>query len=436
MSGAVAEYHVGRLTTAVEDRWLDFEQTGGTRAARAKLQTRFHNHWPEVFRFLHETFRQIRAERLVTLLSEHLSNTAALIAEARRPLIHRVRNQVEQPLEQLRHRLTRNLARRHQMMPLRRIQEIDAHCIRHVTRQPGRDMAEKAGVRQELLGIQRTVTHDSWENRFLKAFLDLLRTECENHRINPEALDVESDRRGLTAFTGQLEQVLSSHELAAVGTLAMSRVRLNNVLQRRPDYRHMYRSFLFLQREKRLVASLWPHRVSLLADFLFWHLAGLLARLNGARVPRELPTLLEHPVQGSMLVEASYAVALATSRHAWNLTVRRTPPATLIDLTIEAVRQSLEAPLSALPTRFELPCWVYWGEPSPETLARGERLIARHHDYTTGLVLVLAEDPEWQPPPTSLLRVVVFRYHEAFAGRGLQDELFTVLHEWLARYDH
>lgn len=67
--------------------------------------------------------------------------------------------------------LRRVLRRETQKVPLGRVQQVDAHCLRWLVRQPGRTAIEKGGMRQEILGVVRVVSCDTLENRVLKDFL-------------------------------------------------------------------------------------------------------------------------------------------------------------------------------------------------------------------------------------------------------------------------
>lgn len=52
-----------------------------------------------------------------------------------------------------------------------RVQQVDAHCLRWLTRQPGRDAIEKAGSKQQILGVVRIENYNTLENRVFKDFL-------------------------------------------------------------------------------------------------------------------------------------------------------------------------------------------------------------------------------------------------------------------------
>lgn len=69
------------------------------------------------------------------------------------------------------HNLRKVLSRVRQKVAIAHVQQVDAHCLRWLTRQPGYTAAEKGGVRQEILGVVRVENYNTLENRVLKDFL-------------------------------------------------------------------------------------------------------------------------------------------------------------------------------------------------------------------------------------------------------------------------
>ena len=67
--------------------------------------------------------------------------------------------------------IRKELARERSKVPIGRVQQVDSHCLRWLTRQPGYSPIEKAGARQEILGVVRRENFDTLENRVLKDFL-------------------------------------------------------------------------------------------------------------------------------------------------------------------------------------------------------------------------------------------------------------------------
>lgn len=74
-------------------------------------------------------------------------------------------------LRVLAHNLRKVLSRVRQKVAIAHVQQVDAHCLRWLTRQPGYTAAEKGGARQEILGVVRVENYNTLENRVLKDFL-------------------------------------------------------------------------------------------------------------------------------------------------------------------------------------------------------------------------------------------------------------------------
>ena len=65
----------------------------------------------------------------------------------------------------------RLLNRSRELVALSRVQELDTQCMRWLSRQPGRSLAERAGARQRILAVARRENRDTLENR---VFRDLM----------------------------------------------------------------------------------------------------------------------------------------------------------------------------------------------------------------------------------------------------------------------
>ena len=103
-----------------------------------------------------------------------LLDTAGLVAAwqasfdptvAPRRLVVRLAEALEDTLRDLARRPRRVLRRRREMQPVATVQQVDAACLRWISRRPGRTVAEKAGSRQEVLAVVRREEHDTLENR-------------------------------------------------------------------------------------------------------------------------------------------------------------------------------------------------------------------------------------------------------------------------------
>lgn len=74
-------------------------------------------------------------------------------------------------VDELIRNLRKVLMRVREKVNIGRVQQVDAQCLRWLTRQPGRNAIEKAGSKQEILGVVRVENFNTLENRVLKDFL-------------------------------------------------------------------------------------------------------------------------------------------------------------------------------------------------------------------------------------------------------------------------
>jgi len=148
------------------------------------------------------------------------------------------------------------------MLPLDRIQQLDDACIRWYVRQPGRTVVEKAGPQQKLLGVVRTDTADTHENRVVRELLELARTECSeyqrDHVLFPQSQRVITIRR----FGSQIKRWLRESEIARVPRL-VGEAQPNYVLQFDRRYSSIWPWYVRLRklRDEKLDASRWKNRV-------------------------------------------------------------------------------------------------------------------------------------------------------------------------------
>lgn len=109
-----------------------------------------HGALPISWKLLRDTWQKVGPpEQLITLIAKRNHNDVQALLGKLRKVLNRVRQKVS----------------------ISRVQQVDAHCLRWLTRQPGRTAAEKGGARQEILGIVRVENYNTLENRVLKDFL-------------------------------------------------------------------------------------------------------------------------------------------------------------------------------------------------------------------------------------------------------------------------
>ena len=171
----------------------------------------------------------------------------------------------------------RVLARRRQMQQIARIQEVDPACIRWMVRQPGVTLAQKAGTKQEALGVVRFENADTPENRVVRdlvrrAILACNRYNMENQRFPDRVRMIRRFRRELRAF-------LLESEIADVGHL-VGMASPNYVLQHDPRYRVLWNRYVLLVRQKMQQDAVWRWRHRVWAEHTS---LAIMASLEGIR---------------------------------------------------------------------------------------------------------------------------------------------------------
>lgn len=156
----------------------------------------------------------------------------------------------------------KQLTRERRYQAAGRVQEIDATCLRWLARQPGCTVAEKAGAKQQALGIDRVEHADTLENRIVRELMRHALEACERY-LSENALDGEHERvAGVREFKRQLDHLWRVSPLRNVTPLA-GIPHPNYVLQRDPRYRPLWKAYVMLLKQnlQRNQAWRWRHRV-------------------------------------------------------------------------------------------------------------------------------------------------------------------------------
>lgn len=175
-------------------------------------------------------------------------------------------------LTQVFDRLRKVLRREREPQAVGRVEQLDAACLRWLTRQPGYSVAQKAGPRQRVLAVVRRENYDILENRVLRDLL--LRTERlaerwleENERAFPGHATVRAVkrlgnlcRRGLELEA--LQGVAPLHDVP----------KPNYVLTQDALYRRIWDAYLLVVEHYRLIEGLWDRREKLAEDLAQWRM--------------------------------------------------------------------------------------------------------------------------------------------------------------------
>lgn len=161
------------------------------------------------------------------------------------------------------------LRRDREKVKISSIQQIDSHCLRWLTKQPGRNPKEKAGSKQELLALVRKESVITLENKVLKDFLKRCKIsgeayirEYNNKYSNSER--IKATKR-LVAFCKEQLQTSIFKEIPSLTNLPVP----NYVLQHNVSYSKMWRLYTLLIQQARITESVWPYRFNAFQDFFF-----------------------------------------------------------------------------------------------------------------------------------------------------------------------
>lgn len=189
--------------------------------------------------------------------SEHGNARMALIVKLAREIAHVLGLVCDKPRVVLR--------RMREFQNIARIQEIDSNCLRWLARQPGRDVFERAGSRQQLLGVVRKEHTDTLENQMVRDLLHRARVECGTYvSLNHEFS--EHDRvRTVSSFRRQLVKWERHSDIAQARRLA-GPVQPNYVLLHEPKYKKLWDAYQMLLAQQKQKDDIWRWRYRTFAE--------------------------------------------------------------------------------------------------------------------------------------------------------------------------
>ncbi len=161
--------------------------------------------------------------------------------------------------------LRRVLVREREKVSLGLVQQVDAQCLRWITRQPGRDGVEKAGPRQRILAVVRRENYNTLENRVFKDFLVRAAQETAIYLRKYEGRFPEHDTiQRVKRLRCLCESGLSEPLLERVGEIRELPVP-NYVLRQERRYAKIWKAYIELIRQASVAERLWNRRNELAA---------------------------------------------------------------------------------------------------------------------------------------------------------------------------
>lgn len=178
---------------------------------------------------------------------------------AKLALIVKLAREIAKPLGQICESPRVVLRRTREMQNIGRIQEIDPACLRWIARQPGRDIYERAGTRQELLGVVRKEDSDTLENRVVRDLMHRARIECSNYTSMYRAYSDYERVRTVASFRRRIIDWEKHSEIRNAKSL-IGQVQPNYVLLHEPKYRKLWDAYQALLSQQKQKDDIWKWR--------------------------------------------------------------------------------------------------------------------------------------------------------------------------------
>jgi hypothetical protein len=179
--------------------------------------------------------------------------------EARLALIVKLAARLSRTLEQVCQQPRVVLRRVRKMIGVSRVQETDASCLRWLARQPGRTVVEKAGSRQQVMGIVRVEDADTAENRVVRDLLLRALSECRRYLAENRQFPHHPRVVIVRQFRSLMQKLMRESPVGQVGTL-VGEAKPNYVLQHEPRYALLWKNYLLLVRQQKLQEDIWRWR--------------------------------------------------------------------------------------------------------------------------------------------------------------------------------
>ena len=227
-------------------------------------------------------------------------------SDARDPMMEPIALQARalpRNLDQLEQGARRILRRRHAMMPVSRVQEVDRRSMLWLTRQPGETLAERAGPAQRIQAVARFESYDTLENRVLHSYASLARREALDYCDRYKRAAGGVRHNAVAAFAKRCQRLHRrlSEEDRQVGE-ARPDVTPNFVLQNNPHYNAIWNAWHALLRRNRTIDELWLWQARAFEEFCAVAAMVALHTLPGAKLIAAAPlNFLEEQDRGRWL---------------------------------------------------------------------------------------------------------------------------------------
>ncbi len=315
------------------------------------------------------------------------------LTEASLPLIISLEKQYElsRKLGTITPNLRHQLRRKSELMSISRIQEMDSYCLRDYIRRPGSSPEEKAGAKQQLIGVKREQNYHTVENKFLIYFAGrLLHLECFRY-------EKSNDKAYLDAVRKLRQTIDIFNQSPLIKDISVRYFRLtkpNYVLLQNPIYNSFYRAYQDYIYRRSQKQRLWSYRHNLLGDTVYLCLAAALLRFQGVRLqPLANLAIRTSPNYGNYLLKGKLSISVFLQDFVCEFGLDKCSDLSRGDYRLTIELHDLK--LSILTTKIaSFPIWIFWYKPSDEVITSANNYLNKNsHNYSLGIIFYLQISP-------------------------------------------
>ncbi len=318
------------------------------------------------------------------------------LSQASLPLIISLEKQYElsRKLRTITPSLRHQLRRKAELISISRIQEMDSYCLRDYIRRPGHSPEEKAGAKQQLMGVKREQNYNTVENKFLIYFAGrLLHLECVRYEQSKNTTEVNLVRK--------LRQTIDIFNRSPlIKNISVRHFRLtkpNYVLLQNPIYNSFYRAYQDYLSRRSQKQRLWSYRNNLLGDTIYLCFVAALLSFTGVNLKplANLSTRIS-PHCGNYLPRENNSISIPVflQDFVYDFKLDKSSDISRGDYYLTIELHDLKSP--TLETKISsFPIWIFWYEPSQEIIDSAEHYLNNNsHNYTSGILFYLQKSPD------------------------------------------
>ena len=230
-------------------------------------------------------------------------------ADPRMAEIVRQARRMQPVLRDLEKRVRRVLRRHRELTPLDRVQEMDRASMVWLSRQPGRNIPERAGSSQRILATVRRENFDTLENRVLHAYARLA-VDAARQWIREHPSAKSSARYGqVDAFRKSCRTL--ARTLADLGVaIAPAGITPNYVLMQDRSYREVHDCWLRLLLRRKTEDDLWAWQAETWTDFAVLAIILAIDELDEAELVAQSPISWNEEAAGGRWFDQDRPIAV------------------------------------------------------------------------------------------------------------------------------